>query len=79
MPTQSHVQRVAANVRAEMARRQATQSSLARALGTSQQALSRRLSGEVDFTVGELFDIAEQFDIDIDVLTDLHQAKRAAS
>jgi len=50
---------VAANVRAEMARQQYTQTSFAKKLGRTQQALSQRLCGRVPFDVAELNRIAE--------------------
>lgn len=58
MPSRTIDDRVAANVRAEMARRSCTQKSLAEQLGRTQQALSRRLSGQVAFTVRELEQIS---------------------
>ena len=50
--------RVAANVRAEMARYGVSQTSLAKAINRSQQALSRRLCGQVAFDVAELEAVA---------------------
>lgn len=49
---------VAANVRAEAARRRLTQTALAGKLGISQEALSRRLTGRVPISVDELVDYA---------------------
>lgn len=49
----------AANVRAEMARRKVRQIALARHLNLSQAAISRRLNGTTDFSVGELCATAE--------------------
>lgn len=46
--------RVAAEVRAEMARQKVTGSSVAQAIGMSQPSLSRRLSGAKALTVEEL-------------------------
>lgn len=51
-------QTVAANVRAEMARRHHSQNSLAVLIGMRQQALSRRLSGQTAFTIDEIAAIA---------------------
>ena len=56
---QSLAQSVAGNVRAEMARVRVSQTQVGRALGITQQAVSRRLKGEVDFTVTELATVAE--------------------
>lgn len=55
--------RVAANIRAENARRGGTQLELARWLGISQQAMSRRLTGEIAFDVDELQAVAEHFGV----------------
>lgn len=59
MSTQSHAERVGANVRAEMARTKRTQAILAHSIGMKQQALSRRLSGATPFTVDELGRVAD--------------------
>lgn len=56
-------QRVGASVRAEMARRRKSQADLAALLGTSQAAVSRRLSGAVAFDVDELTVIAEHLGV----------------
>lgn len=50
----SMAHRVAAEVRAELARQRRTQADLASALGMSPQAVGRRLSGEHPFDVVEL-------------------------
>lgn len=49
------------NVRAEMARRSKSQTYVATLLGLSQTAVSRRLSGDVDFSASELAMIADDF------------------
>jgi predicted transcriptional regulator len=49
---------VAATVRAEMARRMIRQATLAEHLGYSQPKVSRRLSGDVPFTLDELSAVA---------------------
>lgn len=51
-------ERVAANVRAELARRRVTQTQLASVLGIPQPAVSRRLGGKVPFSIDELADLA---------------------
>lgn len=51
-------ERIAGQVRAAMARADVTQADLARELHISQAAVSRRLSGRVDFTIGELLTVA---------------------
>lgn len=51
--------RVASNIRAEMARRRVSQREVAERLGVSQQSLSYRLTGRTPFDVGELAAIAD--------------------
>lgn len=55
----SNLHRPAANVRAEMARRNVRQITVAKRLGISQAAISRRLSGETEFSVAELLQVAD--------------------
>ena len=50
--------RVAANVRAELARSEVQQEKVADALCLSRSAINRRMKGEVPFTVDEVFIIA---------------------
>ncbi|MBF6368369.1 helix-turn-helix transcriptional regulator [Nocardia puris] len=64
----SPTERVAANVRAAAARKRATQTALAASLGISQQALSRRLLGHVEFRIDELHALATALDVPIDTL-----------
>jgi transcriptional regulator with XRE-family HTH domain len=54
MPLSPTSQRVAANVRAEMARKGCSQSALAEKIGRDQHFISRRVLGKVEFTVDEL-------------------------
>jgi len=54
---------VAANVRAEMARRRVSQSALAKHLGMAQTAVSRRLTGVVSFDVNEVAAVAAFLDV----------------
>jgi len=56
---------VAANVRAELARRRITQTEVAQRLGVTRQNVAQRLNGTVDFRVGELISIANMLDITI--------------
>lgn len=51
--------RVAANIRAELARHRTSGSALARHLGIPQSAVSRRLNGHVAFDLDQLPAIAE--------------------
>ena len=55
---------VAANVRAELARRRVSQTKVAEHLGVSRQNVAQRLNGTVDFRVGELITIASLLNID---------------
>jgi transcriptional regulator with XRE-family HTH domain len=54
---------VAANVRAELARKRISQTQIAEHLGVSRQNVAQRLNGRVDFRVGELIAIAALLDI----------------
>jgi transcriptional regulator with XRE-family HTH domain len=58
MTTLSTSQHTAASVRAEIARAGRTARSVALALGWSTSTMSRRLSGETEFTVSELATLA---------------------
>ena len=64
----THTQRVAAAVRAEMARRKATQAQLAEILGVHQMSVSRRLNGRTPFTAAEILQVAEFLGVDPIVL-----------
>lgn len=59
-PLQDKITRhnIADNVRAEMARRQMTQVSLAETLGYNPKRLARRLNGSISFSIDELLVIA---------------------
>lgn len=63
-------QRVAENVRGWMARRNVTQTALAKRLGCSQPVISRRVRGEIPFDLDELIEIAVVLDIDLSELMD---------
>ena len=56
---------VAANIRAEAARRRFSQSSMAAVLGLNQAAVSRRMTGKVEFSASELSKLAEAFDVPV--------------
>ncbi|QDF17489.1 helix-turn-helix DNA-binding domain protein [Gordonia phage PhrostedPhlake] len=66
MPNASLAQRVAGNVRAEMARIGYSQSALARKMNRTQQYVSRRVSGYVPFDVAELDEIAQILGVPIE-------------
>lgn len=68
---QSHV---AANVRAEMARRGTTQLQIAALLDTSRESVRRRLHGTVTFRIDELQKIAQYLDIPLLDLVDDEKA-----
>ena len=61
---------VAANVRAELARRRITQTDVAQRLGVTRQNVAQRLNGSVDFRVGELIAVADMLGITIAELLD---------
>jgi transcriptional regulator with XRE-family HTH domain len=71
MPVSNQRNPVTSNVRAEMARRDLTQQTLASRIGMKQQSLSRRLRGETRFSIDELQLIADALDVSI---TDLLSA-----
>lgn len=58
-------ERVAAEVRAAMARSRERQSDVATATGISQPSLSRRLAAKASFTVDELERLARHFGLTI--------------
>lgn len=64
----THAQRIAANVRAELARKQVTQADIAERLHFSRAAIGRRTSGHVDFKITELYVIAEMLDVPVSAL-----------
>lgn len=55
--------RVAAEVRAWMARRDVRQETLAAAMGLSQSALSMRLRGRTRWTINDLAAVSEALDV----------------
>lgn len=61
---------VAANVRAEMARRRVTQRDIGAALGIAHSAVSHRLTGRTAFDVNELATIAGLLDVEVSDLVD---------
>lgn len=64
----AHREVVAAEVRAWMGRRRATQTDLASALNKSQAYVSRRLSGDVPFDIDDLYELAAFFKVDVPTL-----------
>jgi transcriptional regulator with XRE-family HTH domain len=63
MPKRTATERVAANIRAELARQGISQTDLAASLHKSQPTVSRRLLGRVPFSVDELDIIADLLDV----------------
>lgn len=70
---------IGANVRAEMARRSVTQAQVSRIIGRSQQQVSERLLGNVDFQAKELVQIAELLGIATDVLVTVNESNARTS
>ena len=68
MDTATTAQQVAGNVRAEAARRGVSGSQIARAVGLSQSAMSRRLVGTHPFSVTELASVAAYLDVPLSAL-----------
>lgn len=62
--SKSIAHRVAANVRAELTRNDIRQPQVTAALSLSQSAVSRRLRGQVDFTITELSVVAKLIGIE---------------
>ena len=65
---QSHTERVAGAVRAEMARHNITQQAVADRLGTTQAAVSRRVLGKVPFDTEELGILSEMLGVPVSAL-----------
>lgn len=65
---ESPISDVAANVRAEVARRRLRQSEIAEHLQLNQQQVSRRLNGQVAISAAELQQLAQLFDVPVAVL-----------
>jgi transcriptional regulator with XRE-family HTH domain len=61
--TEPYAVRIPLVVRAELARHGVSQTDIAEVLGVSQAAVSRRLSGRVEFTLDELRLIAERLGV----------------
>jgi len=58
-------ERIASNVRAEVARKGVPQSALASALEMNQAGVSRRLSGRIDFSATELAVLARLLQVSV--------------
>lgn len=77
-PTNKPDPQVAASVRAELARANRTQQTLAAHLHLSQPAVSRRLSGEVSFSIDELVSIAEYLSVEVSLFVPQTRAAELA-
>lgn len=66
--TTTYREAVASEVRALMGRRRISQTRLAKALGMSQSALSRRLTGVQPFDTDDLYKLAALFDVEVTAL-----------
>lgn len=66
--TSTYREAVAAEVRAMMGRRRITQGAIAQALGLSQAAVSRRLTGDTAFDLDDVFALARYFDVKLSAL-----------
>lgn len=66
--TQAPITDVAANVRAEVARRQIRQTAIAEHLELDQRAVSRRLLGQVEFSASEIKSLADLLQVPIAAL-----------
>ena len=64
-PHPTEREKVAANVRAEAARRGISQATIASTLGINQAGISRRMSGQIDFSAPELSALATAFGIPV--------------
>lgn len=68
MGTSTTARVVAANVRAELARRGRSATNLAASIGMSQSAMARRLAGQIAFDVNDLGAVATELDVPLSVL-----------
>lgn len=74
--TKTSTRTAGANIRAEMARRQVTQTEMAQHLGITQPALSKRIRGIVPLNIDELAAIADRLEVPLDAI--LHGVGTAA-
>lgn len=66
--TDTYREAVASEVRALMGRHRTSQTKLAKVLGVSQSALSRRLTGDLAFDTDDIFALARYFDVRLSAL-----------
>ena len=60
-----YTRQVRANVLAEMGRRELKQGDVAQILNTSQRSVSKRMTGDTDWRIGDLLRLAQAWDIPI--------------
>lgn len=70
---------IAANVRAEKGRRRVADADIAHVLGISRPAANERLNGKTHFRIEELEQLAEYFQVPLDVLLAPAQRTEVAS
>ncbi|MGO0603283.1 helix-turn-helix domain-containing protein [Brevibacterium linens] len=63
-----YTRQVRANVLAEMGRRELKQGDVAQILNTSQRSVSKRMTGDTDWRIGDLLRLAQAWDIPIATL-----------
>lgn len=68
---------LAREIRAQMARAEVSQTMLAEATGMARSTLNRKLSGDTEFTIGEVEAVARELGLPLSVL--LHRAEEAAA
>lgn len=69
------INRIAANVRAEVARAGTSVADLAPRVNMTSMALHRRLAGKTEFRASELFDVATELQVDMsDIYPPITQA-----
>jgi transcriptional regulator with XRE-family HTH domain len=66
---ESHTDRIAAEVRAEMARRRVNQREVGEILGLPQSQVSRRLRGVIAFNTDELGRLADAWSVPVSTFT----------
>ncbi len=77
-PLPAH-ERVAAEIRAELARRRLSGRKVARQLGWTEPYLSRRLTGSVPFNVSDLIALAELLEVPVNTFFEFRGGLRTAA
>ena len=71
-------EKIVREIKAEMARQGINQSELGELVGRTQNAISRRLTGKVQFSMGEIEEIAQALDVTVDQLIPRAKSRRAS-